>query len=43
MAPLEKKKITIDHEAREVIGLVASVRPSVHPSVCALTAEPFDL
>ncbi len=37
----------IDREAREIMYLVASVRPSVRPSirpyVRPLTAEPFDL
>ncbi len=37
--------IFIDREAREIMHLVASVRPSVHlsvrPFVCALTAEPL--
>ncbi len=31
--------LIIDREAREIIRLVASVRPSVCPSVSALTAE----
>ncbi len=35
--------IVIDCEAREIMHLVASVRPSVCPFVCALTAELFDL
>ena len=39
--------LIIDCEAREIMYLVASVRPSVHLSVClfvyALTAELFDL
>ena len=38
--------VIIDREAREIMYLVASARPSVCPfgcpSVCALTAEPFD-
>ncbi len=32
-------ELIIDREARELMYLVASVRPSVRP----LTAEPFDL
>ncbi len=35
--------IFIDREAREIMYLVASVCPSVCPSVSTLTAEPFDL
>ena len=38
-----KTVIFIDREAGEIIRLVASVRPSVRPSVDALTFEPFDL
>ncbi len=41
------QNLIIDHEAREIMYLVASVRLSVCPSVCpsgpTLTAEPFDL
>ncbi len=33
----------IDREAREIMHLVASVRPSVCPFVCALTAEQVGL
>ncbi len=35
--------LIIDHEAREIMYLVASVRPSVCPSVDTFTAELFDL
>ena len=35
--------IFIDRQAREIMHLVASVCMSVHPFVCALTLEPFDL
>ncbi len=31
----EKNELIINREAREIIRLVASVRPSVRPSVCA--------
>ncbi len=40
---INKHSFIIDREAREIMYLVASVRPSVRPSVSALTAEPFDL
>ncbi len=37
------KQVFIEHEAREIMHLVASVRLSVRPFVWALTVEPFDL
>ena len=44
---IEDISVFIDHEAKEIMYLVASVGPSVCPSVCpsvsTLTAEPFDL
>ena len=33
-SPLSSKSVIIDHEAGVIIRLVASVRLSVHPSVC---------
>ncbi len=36
---LPTDSIIIDREAREIIYLVASVRPSVRPSASALTAD----
>ncbi len=36
-------QIIIDREAREIIRLVASIRPSVRLFACTLTSEPFDL
>ncbi len=38
-----RNQFVIDREAREIMYLVASVRPSVCPSVTTLLAEPFDL
>ena len=43
LSGFQKTFIIMDREAREIMYLVVSVCPSVRPSVCALTAEPFDL